>query len=409
MKKFAIGLLILLLGVVLGCSSPEPTDPPPIAGQPELSDGQPQSASGLDTLPLVKLVDAYPGLSFSQPVEYVQATDGSNRIWVVEKGGRILMFENDSQVQSADIFLDITSRVDSRASEKGLLGLAFHPRFSENGFFYIDYTNRTDTVVARYRVDLSEPDRGLIDSEQIILTIPQPYSNHNGGHLAFGPDGYLYIAVGDGGSAGDPQGNGQNRGTLLGKILRIDVDKPSGNLSYGIPADNPFNGRQDGARPEIFAYGFRNPWKFSFDRLNGRLWVADVGQDSIEEIDVVEKGLNYGWNVMEGSQCYPASRQCSAEGLQLPVWEYRHPIGGSVTGGYVYYGDKFPGMKGAYIYGDFVSGSIWALRLDASGQVNNQLLLKSQLNIASFGLDGNNEIYVVDLDGKIYKFDVGSS
>ncbi|NMC27957.1 MAG: PQQ-dependent sugar dehydrogenase [Syntrophomonadaceae bacterium] len=281
-------------------------------------------------------------MSFRQPVEFLPAADGSDRVLVVEKGGRVLIFNNHSQVQSADIFLDITGRVDSRSSEKGLLGLAFHPRFAENGHFYVNYTNRTETVVARYRVDLREPARGLADSEHIMLTIPQPYANHNGGHLAFGPDGYLYIAMGDGGSTGDPQGNGQNRATLLGKLLRIDVDKPDGNLAYGIPADNPFNGRQGGSRPEIFAYGFRNPWKFSFDRFPVRLWLADVGQDSVEEIDIVEKGLNYGWNIMEGSWCYPASRQCNAEGLQLPVWEYRHSLGKSIAGGYVYYGSLIP-------------------------------------------------------------------
>ncbi|MEQ8236220.1 MAG: PQQ-dependent sugar dehydrogenase, partial [Syntrophomonadaceae bacterium] len=326
MKKLGIGLLSILLAVVLGCSGRETANPPSIPVQSEPA-GQPQSPPGPLSPPILKLVEAYPNLSFRQPVEFVQAADGSDRVLVVEKNGRILIFNNHAQAQSADIFLDITGRVDSRSSEKGLLGLAFHPRFAENGQFYVNYTNRTETVVARYRVDLREPGRGLADSEQIILTIPQPYANHNGGHLAFGPDGYLYIAVGDGGSAGDPQGNGQNRSKLLGKLLRVDIDKPEGNLAYGIPADNPFNGRQDGSRPEIFAYGFRNPWKFSFDRFNGRLWLADVGQDSVEEIDIVEKGLNYGWNIMEGSQCYPASRKCNAEGLQLPVWEYRHPLG----------------------------------------------------------------------------------
>jgi glucose/arabinose dehydrogenase len=243
----------------------------------------------------------------------------------------------------------------------------------------------------------------LADSGQIILSFPQPYANHNGGHMAFGEDGFLYIATGDGGSKGDPQNNAQNLSNLLGKILRIDVDRPGAGKHYGIPADNPFAGNTQGFREEIFAYGLRNPWKFSFDRQGGRLWAADVGQDKVEEINLIEKGKNYGWNLMEASRYYSAREDVTQEGLVLPVWEYEHQLGKSITGGAVYYGDDILALKGAYIYGDFVSGRIWALWLDNDLKVDNRQLLDTELRISSFGVDGNNEIYVVDYQGKIYK------
>jgi glucose/arabinose dehydrogenase len=234
-------------------------------------------------------------------------------------------------------------------------------------------------------------------SESILLEIAQPFSNHKGGRLVFGPDGYLYLGPGDGGSAGDPNGNGQNRSVLLGKILRIDVAQSP----YGIPPDNPFAGNTEGFREEIYAYGVRNPWRFSFDSVTGWLWVADVGQDLYEEIDIVEKGKNYGWNIMEGKHCY-GSPQCSTAGLVLPIWEYSHHEGQSITGGFVYRGAKLPELSGAYIYGDFVAGKIWALRYDGQAAPTNSLLSDTNLNISSFGIDKDGEIYFLAFDGKIY-------
>jgi glucose/arabinose dehydrogenase len=403
-------ILPLLLLFLAGCSG---TNPAPSVGNnlapsvgtnpaPTVQD-QPK-IPGPNGLPAFTLTDAYPNLSFDQPLEYVPAGDGSNRVFVVQRTGKIYVFNNDPQVTNANIFLDLSNLLDTSYIEKGLLGLAFHPNFAQNGFFYVDYTNRSNqTIIARYQVNPDNPDQGLINSAEVLLTIAQPYKNHKGGHLAFGPDGYLYIGMGDGGSAGDPQGNGQNLGTLLGKILRIDVDQTSAGKKYGIPADNPWAGNQDGYREEIYSYGFRNPWKFSFDKKSGRLWVADVGQDTVEEIDIVEKGLNYGWNIMEGSLCYPASTSCTRAGLQLPIWEYQHPLGISITGGYVYYGSQTPSLYGAYMYGDYGKGQIWALWVDATGVPHNYLVLATTLNISSFGLDKNNELFIIDLNGKIYK------
>ncbi len=370
--------------------------------RPALQQGNPNPAPPAQVQ--VALVEAYPNLAFDQPLEYSTAGDGSNRVFVVEKRGRIMVFPNDPQAENAEVFLDVTSIVDSNASEKGLLGLAFHPDYENNGYFFINYTDRNGTVIARYQADPNNPNRALSDSASILLSFPQPYDNHNGGRLEFGPDGYLYIATGDGGSAGDPQNNAQNRGNLLGKILRIDVDHPSGELPYGIPADNPFISNTEGWREEIYAYGLRNPWKFSFDQQRGWLWAADVGQDRIEEIDIIKSGGNYGWRIMEGSLCYPASANCNQEGLILPVFEYAHPIGNSITGGYAYYGNAVPDLYGAYVYGDFGTGLLFALWPDTDQTVqDNRLLLDTGLPISSFGLDQDGELYVVDFGGKLYK------
>ncbi len=398
MKYARLFFLTLILLLFMGCMNN--TAQAPASAQPS---SQP-TPTAQTTWPVLELVEAYPNLSFSQPLEYLPAGDTGNRVFVVEKGGRILSFDNTPEAAQADVFLDLTGRVDSSASEKGLLGMAFHPQFAQNGYFYVNYTNDTETVIARYQVNPADSKQGLPDSEQILLTIPQPFANHNGGHLIFGPDGYLYIGTGDGGSGGDPQGNAQNLKSLLGKMLRIDVDHPQGDKLYGIPADNPWIGNTDGNREEIFAYGLRNPWKYSFDLPTNRLWVADVGQNVMEEIDLVEKGQNYGWNIMEGSLCYPESANCSQEGLKLPVWEYRQPIGKSITGGYVYRGTQIPSLGGAYVYGDFVTGVIWALRLDNAASPENHLLVDSELNISSFGVDKSGEIYILDYNGKIYKF-----
>jgi len=345
----------------------------------------------------------FPNLSFDQPVGLYTAGDGSNRIFVLERKGVIRVFDNSETVTASTVFLNITERAISTGTEEGLLGLAFHPEFSSNGYFYLDYTadNPLRTVVARYNVPQSNPDQADKNSEHILLEVLQPFSNHNGGQLAFGPDGYLYIALGDGGGAGDPQDNAQDRSNLLGKILRIDVETTTGDLRYSIPPDNPFAGNTDGYREEIFVYGLRNPWRFSFDSVTGRLWAADVGQNRAEEVDIIESGKNYGWNIMEGNLCYDPAEGCNQTGLQPPIWTYGRDQGISVTGGFVYRGLEMTGLNGWYIYGDYGSGRLWALQYEGSTVVNKELV-KTDLRITSFGLDEQNELYVCDFRGRIY-------
>lgn len=351
-----------------------------------------------------RLEVAFPNLLFDKPVGIYHAGDGTDRLFVVEQQGVVYVFENSEEVATANVFLDIRDRV-LFGGEQGLLGLAFHPSFSENGYFYVDYTADSPrrTIIARYSVTLDDPNEADKNSEEVLLEVEQPFANHNGGQITFGPDGYLYIALGDGGSAGDPLGNGQNRSTLLGSILRIDVDSTSGVANYGIPSDNPFVDNTEGYREEIYAYGLRNPWRFSFDPESGWLWAADVGQNRIEEIDIIEKGKNYGWNIMEGSLCYSPSEGCNQTGLELPIWEYGHGLGNSVTGGFVYRGSKLTDLIGAYIYGDYGSGRIWALRFDGINDPVNTELLETNLNIPSFGVDEENEILICAFDGRIYK------
>jgi glucose/arabinose dehydrogenase len=364
--------------------------------------GQPPTQPPVESAYRVEV--AFPNLSFSNPVGLYSANDGTNRLFVLEQEGRIQVFENNPNVSAAQVFLDIRDLV-LFGGEQGLLGLAFHPSFAQNGYFYVDYVadNPRRTVIARYSVSAGNSDQGDRNSELVLLEVAQPFPNHKGGQLVFGPDGYLYIGLGDGGSAGDPQGNGQNRAVLLGKILRIDVDSSSSGLNYDISSDNPFVGNMDGFREEIYAYGLRNPWRFSFDSATGQLWVADVGQDRMEEIDIVEKGKNYGWNIMEGTLCYSPSQGCNQTWLELPVWEYGHDLGDAVTGGFVYHGSELPELRDAYIYGDFGSGCIWALQYKISNQTANKELADSSLNIASFGKDPQNELYICDYNGRIYK------
>ncbi|MBI4720969.1 MAG: PQQ-dependent sugar dehydrogenase [Chitinivibrionia bacterium] len=308
------------------------------------------------------------------------------------------------QTDTALVFLDIRDRVGSVGNEQGLLGLAFHPLYKDNGYFYVNYTEATAgrTIVSRFHVSAANPDSADAASELVLLDEVQPFANHNGGCTRFGPDGYLYIGMGDGGGAGDPLENAQNLATLLGKLLRIDVDTPAGGRNYSIPTDNPFAGNDQGFREEIYAYGLRNPWRFSFDGPTSALWLADVGQGSLEEIDMIEKGKNYGWDIMEGTACYEPSTGCVMTGLTLPVWEYSHAVGSSITGGFVYRGPSLPSLAGSYVYGDFVSGRIWSLRYDGVNPPVNAQLLDTNLNIASFGVDGNNELYICAFDGKIY-------
>lgn len=346
--------------------------------------------------------EAFPKLSFKRPVDFQSTPD--NRIFVVEQRGVISVFPNDSQVTEKDTFLDIEGRVEDDGNEEGLLGLAFHPDFQDNGYFYVNYTaSRPDrTVISRFRVSDTNPDQADPDSEQVILEFEQPYSNHNGGQLGFGPDGYLYIAVGDGGSGGDPKENGQDLKTLLGTILRIDVNGSQVNMRYGIPADNPFAENKHGYRQEIWAYGLRNPWRFSFDTENGQLWTADVGQNKYEEINIIEPGGNYGWNTMEGLHCFDPSSGCEEEGLILPVFEYGRNEGVSVTGGFVYRGPSLKKLQGKYIYADFVTARIWSLDLSDKGNPVNTELLKANFPVSSFGTDQKGELYICGFDGKIY-------
>ncbi len=357
----------------------------------------------------VVLTDAFPNLTFASPVDLQHPGDGTNRLFVVEQPGIIKVFENSPSITAHKDFLDIRDRVQM-GGEMGLLGLAFHPDYINNGYFYVNYTTMSpdrQTIISRFTVS-SDPDIADPGSELILIRQPQPYSNHNGGQLAFGPDGYLYIALGDGGSGGDPLNNAQNRSTLLGKILRIDVNSVEGNLNYAIPPDNPYKDNSNGFREEIFAYGLRNPWRFSFDAFNGSIWCGDVGQGDWEEIDIIESGKNYGWRYKEGDHCYNPPANCDTiEGLISPIWEYNHTSGGvAVTGGYVYRGSRIPELYGKYIYGDYLSKNIWKLTNDSAAAPLNEYLLTAPGLITSFGTDKENELYVclVAGSGKIYKF-----
>jgi len=373
--------LIICSLLIVSCS-----DDPEISGIPN-SDG--------DSLAIVRVFEA---LDFVRPVD-LQHHD--ELIFLVEQRGIIQVFENNPSVTSSSTFMDVSGRVDDAGNEEGLLGLAFHPGFSQNGFFYVNYTTANSTTrISRFESSLQYPPQGDPDSEMILLEFPQPYGNHNGGQISFGPDGYLYIAAGDGGSAGDPQGNGQNTGTLLGNILRIDVDHPSANLNYGIPSDNPFAGNQSGAREEIYAYGLRNPWRMSFDSSTGELWTADVGQNSFEEIDIIENGGNYGWKIMEAEDCFQSN--CDPAGLMLPYFHYDRSSGSSITGGYVYRG-PVKNLSGQYIYADYSTGRIWALET-GTGSPQHTLLFDTSHGITTFGVDNEQELYFCSLEGQIYKF-----
>ena len=347
----------------------------------------------------VRLESVVSGLT--QPLDLVNAGDGSGRLFILEKGGTVRILQNG--VLAAEPFLDLSAEVTTN-SERGLLGIAFAPNYAQSGLFYVDYTDLNgDTVVAEYKVS-SDPAKADPASETTLLRIPQPESNHNGGNLAFGPDHLLYIGTGDGGGAGDQHGqsgNGQSLDTLLGKLLRIQV---GAGAAYTVPADNPFVSTE-GAQPEIWAYGLRNPWRFSFDRATGDLYIGDVGQNAYEEIDFQAAGSsggqNYGWRTVEGLHCYSPSN-CDQTGLTLPVLEYPHSEGNSVTGGYVYRGAALPELVGQYIYGDFGSGRIWRAQRQGD-EWTNELLLESGLNIASFGEDEAGELYVVAIDGDVYR------
>ncbi len=349
------------------------------------------------------IVRAFPNLTFSSPVDIQFPNDNSNRLFVVSQEGIIHVFENTSDVSSSSIFLDLRDSV-LFGGEQGLLGLAFHPNFIVNGYFYVNYTrsNPRRSIISRFSLSA---DKNSADpkSEVILLEIDQPYSNHNGGQTSFGPDGFLYISLGDGGSGGDPENRAQNLTSLLGKILRIDVDNEEFDKKYRIPNDNPYKGNNLNIAEEIFAYGLRNVWRFSFDDI-GRLWAADVGQGAWEEINIIENGGNYGWKIMEGFHCYSPSSNCNQDGLDLPIWEYGHNSNGgySITGGYVYSGTSVPQLLNKYVYGDFVTGNIWALDPD---DTTNNFVKKFNARISTFGVDQNEELYFADYNsGAIFKF-----
>ena len=395
------GILTILLAVfaalAAGCGSPSATQLPATA---------PVSAPAgpaLETLRLDLVLRSGEGW-LEAPTNFVQHPAGL--VLVAEQDGRILGF-NETALQQEHIFytdfLDIRDRVNDRGWEEGLLGLTLSPHNNKHLYVYYSAANPRRSVVSRFNYNRAVSP----DSELVILEAPQPYANHNGGQIAFGPDGYLYIGLGDGGSAGDPQRNGQDTSTLLGTILRIDVSEATAAQPYAIPPDNPF--ADGGGRPEIWAYGLRNPWRFSFDRgagdrETGELWAGDVGQNRWEEINIIERGGNYGWNAMEGSHCFRPPSGCESEDFIPPVWEY--PLEDdacSVIGGYVYRGAAIPWLTGVYVYGDFCTGEVFGLRYSNGQVVEHKLLADTGLRIASFGQDNDGELYVLSQGEGIFR------
>jgi len=369
-------------------------------------------------IPDVGFEPAFENLKFERCVAIAHPPDGTDRLFVVEQPGRVKWFENRREAAEATLALDLSDKVLSSGNEEGLLGIAFHPGFKTNHAVFLQYSfpklgpkrerdPRTRNIVSRFRMD---PDHQKIlrDSEEILLEILQPYENHNGGVLQFGPDGYLYIGLGDGGSGGDPHGNGQNMKTFLGKFLRIDVDHRDEGKAYAVPKDNPFVGRSD-VLPEIWSSGWRNPWGYHFDRKTGELWSSDVGQDKWEEVDIVKKGANYGWSVREGKHDFKPGPPGPFE---EPIVEHGHAQKNStdgmnsLTGGCVYRGKRLPALDGLYLYGDFVTGNMWALRWDGSKVVAQKLLFEFKMKqITTFGEDRDGDVlWATFTDGRLYRF-----
>jgi glucose/arabinose dehydrogenase len=329
-----------------------------------------------------------------------QPNDGTNRLFVVEQGGKIRIIQNSAIL--AQPYLDISGKVTT-GGEMGLLGVTFHPSFQQNGKTYINYvrtvSGQIQSVIAEYTASPANANTVDPATERILLTVDQVgnFNNHKAGQLAFGPDGFLYFGLGDGGSGGDPFGHGQNTQTLLGKLMRIDVNATSPGLQYRIPPDNPFAG--GGGLPEIWAFGLRNPWRFSFDRVSGRMFLADVGQDMFEEIDIIQKGGNYGWNIMEGMHCFNPPSGCNMTGLMLPIIEYSHSEGNAVIGGFVYHGSNIAALKGMYVFGDLGTGKIWTLQETSPNMFTRGLAATTGKTISSLGQDLSGELYVVDYGG----------
>lgn len=419
-----VGLIALAALVVgrgprtIAPGSPEPGSPPPIAtvtASPSVAPiGSPAASvrASASAAPPASTVTAFeagrvavrlePFVSGLQlPLAIVDAGDSSGRLFVAQQGGQIRIIDG-GRLRSA-VFLDLGGRITS-GGERGLLGLAFHPRYPDDRRVFVDYTDlQGNTVVSSFTVDPGDPNRLDPASEVIVLQVRQPYANHNGGALAFDRSGMLLIGMGDGGSGGDPQGNGQSLTTLLGKVLRIDIDRPSGGRTYGIPADNPYATGAAGRRPEIWLSGLRNPWRFSIDRATGDLWIGDVGQNAWEEIDVQRAGAaggtNYGWNRMEGTHCFQPAQNCSPPGLTLPVTDYGHDLGCTVIGGNVYRGTAQPALAGGYVFADYCSGRIWAIDPVGSAYRAPIEVGRSSANPSAFGEDGAGELYVADITG----------
>ena len=400
----AAALVAVVFASCGGDSSSSPSAPPTttLPGSSGTCSGPPVSGTPALTTTLV-------ASGLESPVDLQTPAGDRNRVFILEQAGRIRILKQGSLLAAP--FLDIVARVGS-GGERGLLGLAFHPRYAENGRFFVNYTDRPgDTHIAEFRAtppsDVADP-----ATEKLLLFVRQPFANHNGGGLAFGNDGMLYIGLGDGGSAGDPQGNGQSLGTHLGKLLRIDVD---GGSPYRVPADNPFV-TVAGALPEIWAFGLRNPWRFAFDGATGDLLIADVGQNQVEEIDFGSAsrkgGENYGWNVMEGSHCFRPSSGCSTAGLTPPIAEYPHAQGCSITGGVVYRGCRLPGYQGTYFYSDFCTAFVRSFRMENGRAVDPRdwtaALGRGLSSPSSFGVDAEGEVYIVDHHGEVYKVVPGS-
>jgi len=377
-----------------------------------------------DTSLAVSTERAFPNLEFKRPIVMTHAGDGTNRVFVAEQEGIIKVFRNDQETEDASVFLDIEERCVYRddKNEEGLLGFAFHPKFKQNGEFFVYYTSTEADLlskISRFRVSKDNPNVADPASEEVILRVPQPFWNHNGGTIVFGGDGFLYIALGDGGSGNDPNGNGQNLTTLLGSILRIDIDHKSDGKNYSIPKDNPFVGRTVPAGPrgkivpvceEIYAYGLRNVWRMAFDRKTGSLWAGDVGQNLWEEINIIKSGGNYGWNIREAKHWFrPDGNDADRPDLIEPILEYHHDIGKSITGGSVYRGTRVPELVGKYIYADYVSGLLWALEYDeAAGKVvANYSLTGDKLPVMSFGEDEKGDIYFTTPFGSLFRFRSG--
>ncbi|HTR80983.1 MAG TPA: PQQ-dependent sugar dehydrogenase [Bacteroidota bacterium] len=368
-----------------------------------------------------QLVRTFSNLAFSQPTFLTNAGDGTDRIFVTERPGRVYVFPNNPSVTttSRKTFLNIAYEVSSTqpSGEPGLLSIAFHPHYAENGKFYVCYTdtiagNIRDSVyagammltVSEFHVSATNPDSADPSSERVLLAIQKLWDNHNAGQIAFGPDGYLYISFGDGketSTLNDPFMNGQKMTTWFGKVLRIDVDHQDPGLQYSIPSDNPFVGNANGWKEEIYALGLRNPWRFSFDKVTGNLWLADAGAKEAEEIDIVTKGCNLGWSIMEGTYCFNGPN-CDTTGLTMPVFEYTHDGKGStvvIIGGYVYRGTKLPDLQGMYIYGDYGYKAVWGLEYSNGVVQGNSLLATSAQDISSFGADEEGEVYLVGYNG----------
>ncbi|MFM9963253.1 MAG: PQQ-dependent sugar dehydrogenase [Planctomycetaceae bacterium] len=390
LSRFAL-FLSLALNLTFAALSPAADPPQPMPDAPLA----------------VKAVRAFPELKFNRPVLLTNAGDGSNRIFVAQQPGKIFVFPNKPDVEEADLFLDWEKKTiyKNEEFEEGVLGLAFHPKFKTNGEFFMYYTEVPHiSVISRFKVSKSDPNKADPASEEQILRIPQPYWNHNGGTLCFGPDGFLYIGLGDGGAGNDPHKNGQNPKTMLGKILRIDVDHKDEGKKYAVPKDNPWVG-EAGAATEAYAMGIRNTWRMSFDRKTGTLWQADVGQDLWEEINIITKGGNYGWNLREGLHKFKDGSDAKPE-LTEPIWEYHHTIGKSITGGVVYRGKKVPELDGLYLYGDFVTGKLWGLKYDEKGKkvAANYLLQGDNLPVMTYGEDESGEVYFTTPFGQIFTF-----